>query len=251
MWGVCGEGGARVPSSELQLQVPERFQRGVESAAAWRIITSLSPLLLPLLLPRIGVPKPSQKRYKSTHLRRCRHCCCHCCRPGFATRNRRKCITNPRVYVAVAIVVAIVVAPDLRPEAVAKALQIHAFTALPPLLLPLLLRPKIRRRSITNPRVYGAVAIVVAPDLRPRPSASDPQPQTHQPQTLNLRPSASDPQPQTLSYKPSASDPEPQTFSLRPSASDPQPQTLHLRPSASDPQPLTLSLRPSTSYPQP
>ena len=181
----------------------------------WR---ALLPLLLQLLLLRICDPKPSQKRYKSTRLRHCRHCCCHCC-------------------------------CDLK--SVAEASQIHAFTALPQLLLQLLLRPKIHRRNITNPRVDGAVAIVVAPDLRPRPSASDAQLQTHQPQTLNLRPSASDPQLQTLSFRPSASDPQPQTLNLRPSTSDPQPQTLHLRPSASDPQPQTLSLRPSTSYPQP
>ena len=41
---------------------------------------------------------------------------------------------------AVAIVVAIVVATDLRPKTVTEALQIHACTSLLPLLLPLLLR---------------------------------------------------------------------------------------------------------------
>ena len=121
---------------------------------------------------------------------------------------------------AVAIVVAIVVATDLRPKTVTEALQIHACTSLLPLLLPLLLR------RICDPNQT----------LSLRPSASDPQPQT-----LNPRPSTSDPQPQTLSFRPSASDPQPQTLNLRPSTSDPQPQTLHLRPSASDPQPHTLN----------
>ena len=97
--------------------------------------TSLSPLLLPLLLPRICNPKPSHN------------------------------VTNPRIYVAAAIVVAIVAAPDLRPETVANALQSHVFTSLSQLLLPLLLRricdPK-PSQNVTNPHVYGTAAIVVA-----------------------------------------------------------------------------------------
>ena len=56
------------------------------------------------------------------------------------TPSRRKNLTNPRIYVAGAIVVAIAVTKELRPEAVANALQIHVFTSLSPLLLPLLLR---------------------------------------------------------------------------------------------------------------
>ena len=140
--------------------------------------TSLSQLLLPLLLRRICDPKPSQKRYKSTRLRHCRHCCCHCC---------------------------------CDPKSVAEALQIHAFTALSPLLLP-------------------------------RICAPDPQPRTPNPRPISLRPSTSDPQPQTLNLRPSASNPQPQTLSPRPSASDPQPQTLNPRPSTSDPQPQTLNL---------
>ena len=125
--------------------------------------------------------------------RRCRHCCCHCCCVGFATQNRRKSITHPRVYAAVAIVVAIVVAPDFDPKpsqkrytptrlrhcrhccchcccdlkSVAEALQIHAFTALSPLLLPR----------------------ICAPDPQPRTPASDPSTSDPQPHTLNPRPS--------------------------------------------------------------
>ena len=158
----------------------------VAQALQCHAFTSLSPLLLPLLLPRICDPKPSQKRYTHTRLRHCRHCCCHCC-------------------------------CDLK--SVAEALQIHAFTALSPLLLP-------------------------------RICAPDPQPRTHSFKPISPKPSApdlpaSDPQPQTLSLRPSASDPQPQTLNLRPSTSDPQPQTLNLRPSASDPQPHTLNPRPS------
>ena len=72
---------------------------------------------------------------------------------------------NACVYDAVAIVVAIVAATDLRPETVTEALHIHAFTLLSPLLLPRILRPGILRRSVTNPRVYDAVAIVAGPKL--------------------------------------------------------------------------------------
>ena len=126
---------------------PDLRPEAAANALHIHAFTSLSPLLFPLLLRRICDPKPSQKRYKSTRLRHCRHCCCHCC-------------------------------CDLK--SVAEALQIHAFTALSPLLLPRICAPDPQLRTPT-----------------PDPSTSDPQPQT-----LSFRPSTSDPQLQTLSLRP-------------------------------------------------
>ena len=94
---------------------PDLRPNAVAQVLHMHALSALPQLLLQLLSPRICDPKPSQTRYKSTCLRRCRHCCCHCCCPGFTTQRRRKNVTNPHIYVAVAIVVAIVVAPDLRP----------------------------------------------------------------------------------------------------------------------------------------
>ena len=70
--------------------------------------TALSPLLLPLLLPRICDPNPF-----------------------------RKSVTIPHVYGAVAIVVARM----FDPKSVTKTLHIHAFTALSPMLLPRICDP--------------------------------------------------------------------------------------------------------------
>ena len=153
-------------------EVATRFQPGSN-----QLTMPLLPLLLTLLLPRICDPKPSQTHYKSTRLRRCHHCCCHCCCPGFATQNRRTNVTNPRVYVAVAMVVA----SELRPETLCKSVTIpHVYGAVASVVASDV-RPEIRRNNVTHPRVYDAAAFVVASDLRPL---------NHMPDTACLTPDA-------------------------------------------------------------
>ena len=167
-----GVGGALaiVVAAELQ---PQFVAKLLQMLA----FTTLSPLLLPLLLPRICDPKPSQEHYKFKHLRRCCHCCCHCCCAGFAALNRRKNVTNQRVYDTAAIVVAIVVATHGPSQKHYKSTRLR------------------HCRHCCWPGVA-------------------PQTLSHGPAASN--PSASDPQPQTLSPRPSTSDPQLQTPSLRP-----------------------------------
>ena len=141
---------------------PDLRPKTVAKALQINVFTSLSPLLLPLLLLRNCDPNTAAKALQ-IH--------------AFTSLSP---LLLPRIC---------------DPKPVAKALQIHAFTSLSPLLLPLLL-PRIcdptpsqtrytpthlrrchhcccrcccagfatlsRRTNVTNPRVYGTAAIVVA-----------------------------------------------------------------------------------------
>ena len=112
---------------------------------------------------------------KCLHFLRCRHCCCNCCCLGLAIQNRRTSVTNPRVYVAAAIVVAIVVALGFatqnRHTNVTKPRVYVTVAIVVAIVVASDVLPQFCFASVTNPRVYGSVAIVVAWICDPKPNA--------------------------------------------------------------------------------